>query len=121
MTRVLICLLVTFMAFSTSAEKSMKKKTNSIVGTWKSSFKGTKVKMKFNADGTVVLGEGEAVINGTYKVDLSVTPHHIDFTLGNDKQLSIFKFLDKDTIKMDEPSSKRAQDFGKDAIDFKRQ
>lgn len=120
MSRVLICLLVVFTAFSVYAEKNMKKK-NSIVGTWQSSFKGSKITMKLNADGTMELGEGDELIKGTYKVDLSVTPHHIDLSFENEKQMSIFKFLDKDTIKMDEPSSKRAQDFGKDAIDFKRQ
>ena len=120
MNRVLICLLVVFTAFCLHAEKRMKK-TKSYVGTWESAFKGKKITMKLNDDGTMELGEGDKTMKGTYKVDLSVSPHHIDLTFGKRAKLSIFKFIDKNTIKMDEPSTKRAQDFGKDAIDFKRQ
>ena len=120
MTRVLICLLVVFTAFSLSAEKRMKK-TNSIVGTWESAFKGKKITMKLNADGTMELGEGEKVMKGTYKIDLTVTPHHLDLTFGERTKLSIFKFIDKDNLKMDEPSKERPKKFGDRAIDFKRQ
>ena len=120
MTRVLVCLLVLFTVLSVSAEKRMKK-ANSVVGTWESAFKGKKIIMKLNADGTMELGEGERKMNGTYTVDMSVNPHHIDLTFEKRAKMSIFKFLDKNTIRMDEPSSKRAVDFGKDAIDFKRQ
>jgi len=88
----------------------------SLVGTWKGSPEGdsdTVVTLNFEEGGTGSMGMNGRSFEIEYKVDRSVTPHTLDFS-GTppgapepQNMLTIFEFVDDDTIKVAEPEKER--------------
>jgi len=115
----IFCVLLLFISSVYAVEESKKEK--SILGLWKGHFGKKELSLNFKKDGTFTGIEKGKEFQGKYKVDFSVTPHHLDLIIDGNAGLSIFIFIDKNTIKMDEPEEKRRKQFRKETISLKRE
>lgn len=93
-------------------------------GTWvgKSLF-GEDMKLVFSPGGRIAVHNGNHVNEGTYKVDYSFNPAHIDIELSDRPKLaSIIQFLDANTIAYElvNSSDGRPASFGQGRVTFQR-
>ena len=121
MIRLFVLVLFIGAVFCGAEEKS--KKDNPILGTWIAKFGKSEIKYIFKADGTLQFFErGEEEEKGSkYKLDLTKTPHHLDF-IDKDGRISktIIEFQKDGSMKMCEPKFKRPNDFSKSIAIFKK-
>lgn len=114
--RALTTVVFTFLTFSTLRAAD----DPSLVGTWKGSPEGdsdTVVTLEFKEDGTGNMGMGGRSFEIEYSIDRSVTPHTLDFS-GTppgapepQDMLTIFEFVDADTLKVAEPEKERPSSY----------
>ncbi len=100
-----------------------------LVGTWEGSDGLDTIVITFEENGDVALTSVSATDNsptsssGTYTVDFSFTPAHLDFMWDTGYTfLTIVEFVDDNTIRLDnrQDDSQRPTSFGDDTVIFTR-
>ena len=105
------------------------KSEKDLLGSWEGQSDDNKVVLTFSKDNKFKMDVGMPVeMTGTYKVDMSKKPHHIDITftvkMGDKSETNtvygVFEFVDENTIKMNDLAEKRSTEFGENTDTFKR-
>jgi hypothetical protein len=79
-----------------------------LVGSWHGQAGDEKILVTFNADGTVIMGDGHGSDPGTYTADFSTKPGKLTLIpeKGEDKTpgLSYIEFVDDNHVRISQPS-----------------
>lgn len=112
----LAVLVVTFAAACGSSGPS-------IVGEWEGEYEGDVITMIFDDQGNVTVSAYGSAMAGTYTVDTSTDPHHIDIVFpGGGTIETIFEFVGENTLHFQNnlPGDPRPTSFD-DSLEMTRQ
>ncbi len=95
-----------------------------LYGEWSGAYAGETISLTFLSGGTLLTTNGSDTESGTYEVDMSEDPAHVDITWENDRELkTIVELLDDEHIRFEinEPGMKRPTSFDDSLILTKRE
>jgi outer membrane biogenesis lipoprotein LolB len=90
----------------------------SIVGTWRGSYDGLEVVMTFEAEGQITVLVGDDLGVGTYHVDHTREPAHLDIQFEDiGEVLTLVRFLDENSLQVQNmaPGGRRPEEFSDSA------
>jgi hypothetical protein len=91
-----------------------------IIGRWETNLNGMVVFFEFKADQKCEAGEGGDSRSGTYAMDFSTTPYHLDFLIDGHRGYSIFE-ITPEGLRIARPDEEnRPTEFGDISLIFKR-
>ncbi len=112
--RAIQILLVSILLVALSACENPFNPAPSIVGTWRGDYLGSHIIIAFNKDGIVNIAAYGGFQNGTYTVNMDVTPNQIDLTFPETEPIhTIFELTDANTLKFEnnDPGADRPTEF----------
>ncbi|HAV76019.1 MAG TPA: hypothetical protein DCX53_01550 [Anaerolineae bacterium] len=93
----------------------------SLVGSWIGEYDGSEVILTFQADGTMAGEVDGDLLTGTFSANTETSPNQLNLIFGGDNILTIFEFVDENTIRMENnvPDADRPTSYS-DFIIFQR-